>query len=291
MVKINWDGIRNEYETTAATLQQLADKYNIFPGTLRCRKSREKWQKSSDNGEAVKTTKRVAAKTRKNVAALQCQKDKGLEIKLEDVDEELTEKQRLFCWHYVHNRNATQAAINAGYTKKYPAEVGYQLLHNSTVRAEVERLKKLKAGSLMLTPEDIVERYMMIAFANMNDFVDYGVREVTLVDKDGRFAKERTNYLDFKDASMVDGGLISEISVGKQGMKIKLEDRQKALNWLANYFEMNPADKHRQKFDEERLKLERERLEIERRKLAILAEKKDDGGDVTIIDDIGDCNE
>lgn len=58
-------------------------------------------------------------------------------------------------------------------------------------------------------------------------------------------------------------------------MSIKLEDRQKALDWLSNFFEMNPMDKHKKRFDEERLKIERERLDLEKQKAG------DDDGEET----------
>ncbi len=39
----NWGEIKNEFETTDQTLQQIADKFGIKLGTLKSRKSREKW--------------------------------------------------------------------------------------------------------------------------------------------------------------------------------------------------------------------------------------------------------
>jgi len=45
MAELNWDNIRNEFENTPVTLQQLAEKYNISPGTVRSRKHREHWEK------------------------------------------------------------------------------------------------------------------------------------------------------------------------------------------------------------------------------------------------------
>ena len=46
MFEVNWDFIREEFETTSATLQELADKYNISPGTIRSRKSQDGWDES-----------------------------------------------------------------------------------------------------------------------------------------------------------------------------------------------------------------------------------------------------
>lgn len=51
-------------------------------------------------------------------------------------------------------------------------------------------------------------------------------------------------------------------------MKVKLEDRQKALEWLAGYFGMNPGDKHKQWYDKQKLQLEHEKVAIMREKSA-----------------------
>jgi len=198
---------------------------------------------------------------------------------------ELTEKESLFCRFFVNNRNATQAAIKAGYSPKTAAVIGYENLNKPHIRAEVERLKTIRNQAIMLSEDDIVERYMRIAFADMTDFAEFGTEDVPILNEsgnqvmnaDGTMAYEKRNYLHFKSHDQVDGGLICEISVGKAGMKVKLEDRQKALDWLSNYFDMNPANKHKRNFDEQR-------LEIERKKLAIL-EAKASGGNDDIPDD------
>ena len=119
----------------------------------------------------------------------------------------------------------------------------------------------------MLSEDDIVERYMRIAFADMTDFAEFGMEDVPLYDAegqqvmldDGSMATTKRNYLNFKGHEQVDGGLICEVSLGKSGMKVKLEDRQKALEWLSKYFNMNPSDKHKQWFDKQKIELEREK--------------------------------
>lgn len=40
---VNWDEIKNEWETTKITLTDFAEKHDIILGTLKSRKSREKW--------------------------------------------------------------------------------------------------------------------------------------------------------------------------------------------------------------------------------------------------------
>ncbi len=97
----------------------------------------------------------------------------------------------------------------------------------------------------MLSNEDIVEQYMKIAFADITDFADFGTDKV----KGNKY-----NFVHFKDSSLVDGSLINEISVGKNGSTIKLADKMKALEWLSRYFLMYPMDKHKIEYDKKKLK-------------------------------------
>lgn len=183
-------------------------------------------------------------------------------------ENELTEKQRLFCFCYVKNFNATTAAINAGYSKDTARVIGYENLTKPYIREEIERLKNIKRQSIMINEDDIVERYMQIAFADMTDFAEFGTKEVLDLDSNGRQRVDdkgnpvyrKYDFIDFKNHDQVDGGLICEISVGKSGMKVKLEDRQKALDWLSNYFNMDPASKHKQWYDRQRLELEKSKI-------------------------------
>ena len=44
--------------------------------------------------------------------------------------------------------------------------------------------------------------------------------------------------MNLKDSKAVDGTLISEVSKGKDGAKIKLADRMKALQWLSDHMDL-----------------------------------------------------
>lgn len=242
--------------------KDIASKYGVTLNTVKSWKKRFSWQRKFS---APQKDKAGAKKT----GCKSTLKHPPVTIKIEN--EELTEKQKLFCLFYVNNKNAAQAVIKAGYevaNAQRAAEIGYQLLQNYPVRQEVERLKALKRQSIMLTDGDIVERYMRIAFADMTDFVEFGIEYVPVLDKNGIMQIDNygnikcvpRNYINFKNHDQVDGGLICEIKMGRQGMSLKLEDRQKALDWLSDYFNMNPMNKHRQWYDQEKLKLNREEI-------------------------------
>jgi phage terminase small subunit len=186
----------------------------------------------------------------------------------------LTQKQELFCQYYLKNFNATLAYVKA-YGCDYDSALasGPRLLGDVRVKQEIQRLKEIKKNSIMLDKDDIVERYMRIAFADMTDFVEWGTYEKLITNELGEpvlienektgkeeYLKEKRNRIEFKDSNLVDGGLICQIKQGKDGAMVKLEDRQKALEWLSKYFLMNPLDKHKIEFDNKKLAIEEKRM-------------------------------
>ncbi len=229
-------------------LVDIADKLNIPQGTIRRWKSIYKWESKQNERSEIETNENKTNNTNNNK-------------KLSDIVEEnkeLTEKQKLFCLFYVNNFNATLSAIKAGYSKKTATVIGYENLGKPYIRAEINKLKEIKKQALLVDENDIVERYMKIAFSDMTDFVGFGTEEVA-----GKKGKYKKNILYFKNDEMVDGAIINEISVGINGAKIKLEDKLKALNWLGEYFNTNPMNKHKIKYDNRKLELEEKKQKSE----------------------------
>ena len=242
--------------------KEIAEKYGVSLNTVKSWKTRYGWQKvCTQNKKGVHTKKqdkRCNARAPTNIIE----------------NEALTEKQRLFCMFYLRSFNATQAYLKAYGGSYNVANVeGYRNLVKPSIKAEITRLKAIKKESLFIDEDDIVERYMRIAFADITDFTEFGVElvpeydpatEDQKIDEEGNPVYWKRNYLYFKNHDQVDGGLISEIKTGKQGISLKLEDKQKALDWLSDFFGMNPAHKHKAKYDMAKLEVERQKLEVMR---------------------------
>lgn len=171
--------------------------------------------------------------------------DKTKEFIENSDDFDLDEQERLFCYHYLKTFNATTSAVRAGYSSALCYKAGFKLKNDKRIQKFLKHLKAYRDEELFLDAIDIIKQYMKIAFADMNDFVEF--RGQTLI---------------FKDSKKVDGSLISEIKSGRQGISIKLEDRLKALDKLSDYFDVCP-DKFRQEIEREKIKLMRERLAID----------------------------
>lgn len=244
---------RKLFEEQGERLTDISEKLGINYNTIKQWKSRYKW-KGVTKKKKKRLQKIVTAKPEDPVIPLPVNEK-------DDDSLELTERQRLFAEIYIRNFNATQAAIKAGYAPSGAFVEGCRLLKHPKVRAYIEELKALKKETLMIDQDDIVERYMRIAFSDMTDFAEFGSEKATVEDQDGNEEVIDRDYFRFRDSKSVDGGLIVEVKRSRQGMSIKLEDRQKALAWLAKFFEMDPENKWRKEFDSKKLQLDQDRFE------------------------------
>lgn len=228
--------------------KEIAEKYGVTINTVKSWKTRYKWSKDGKKSVHTKTGKVCTQKNDKNNA-----KKEAITEAVEQVIEnaELTDKQRLFCVLYVKCFNATKAYQKA-YEVDYntAASIGYRLLENDGVKKEIQRLKKNRLNREMLDESDIFQKYMDIAFSDVTDFVEFGQEDVPVMAvygpvqvKDEETGEKKTltkrvNVVRFKDSSEVDGTLIAEVKQGKDGASIKLPDRMKALEWLAEHMDM-----------------------------------------------------
>lgn len=145
-------------------------------------------------------------------------------------NEELTEKQRLFCLYYVRWFNATKAYQKA-YSCDYSTAMvnGCKLLSNPKIKEHIQAIKDAKIKQAMYTAEDFFQKMMDIAYSDATDFLSFGrrINEETGLEY---------NYVDFLDSSEVDGTLIQEVKQGKDGCSIKLVRKEFALKWLDKHY-------------------------------------------------------
>lgn len=218
-------------------LIDIANQFGLSEGTVRSWKSRYNWDCN-------------VAKEKCNVAKKKKQKEKRSVKEVQHVMEnaELTDKQRLFCLHYIKCFNATKAYQKAyGCSCETAMVAGPRMLGNVRVRNEITNLKQNRYQREFLSEADIFQKYMDIAFADITDFLDFGTEEVPVMAlygpvkiKDPETGEEKTltktvNTVYFKPSSEVDGSILAEVKQGKDGASIKLSDRMKALEWLSKH--------------------------------------------------------
>jgi len=229
------DKARVLYEN-GVMLKDIASQLDVPEGTVRSWKNRGKW---SCNATQEKECN-VAKKTKRNKAEKKAVAD---EVESVMSNDDLTDKQRLFCIYYSKSFNATQS-----YQKAYEVDYisacasGPRLLENVRVREEITKIKEQAYSRALLSEEDIFQKYLEIAYADVTAFSTFGKKEITYFDKAGNEQTATVSYVDLKDSAEVDGTLITEISQGKDGVKVKLADRMKALQWLSDHKDMATAE-------------------------------------------------
>ena len=257
---MNWNKIRKEFETTDISMAELARKHGVKPGTLRSRKNREKW------GESVATEK-------KNVATA-----KRPKMVIENDD--LTEQQKLFCLLYLKYFNATKAYQEAYQVDYKTANANaYLLMVNNGVKEELTRLKAELQQDIYIDIKDLIKEYAKQAFADINDFLEFRVVEEPMINMFGEKVRDpetdevvmkRRNIVEFKDSSEVDGTLIQEVKMGKDGASLKLMDKQRAMGALMKYLEGDDLLK---------AQIEKIKIETERAKAGMGIDEEDDQDD------------
>lgn len=226
-------------------LVDIAAELGVPAGTVRRWKSTHKW----DGERSVKKSERsVTKKTSKNGI-----ENYAVEEEINSVLEnsELTEKQKLFCCYYIKSFNATKAYQKAyGCSYETAVRCGSRMLRNVEVKKEIDNLKQNRLNREMFNEEDVFQKYMDIAFSDITDYVSFGQEEVPVMGQFGpvqiknpitgkkETLMQKVSVVRLKESDEVDGTLISEVSQGRDGAKIKLADRMKALDWLSNHMNM-----------------------------------------------------
>jgi phage terminase small subunit len=148
-------------------------------------------------------------------------------------NEELTEKQRLFCLYYVRWFNATKAYQKA-YSCDYftAAANGPRLLGNARIKEEIQRIKDAKIKQTMYSTEDYFQKMIDIAYSDVTDYLSFGQEEAQ--DKNGNTFM--MNVINLKESCDVDGTLIQEVKQGKDGIAVKLVSKEFALKWLDKHY-------------------------------------------------------
>ena len=220
----------------------IAAALGIPEGTIRSWKKRYKWNAT------LQTEKRNVANKKANKRV----KTKASVPEVESVIEnpDLTDKQRLFCLYYSRSFNATRS-----YQKAYGGDYltacasGPRMLENVRVKDEIMKLKQERYVRSFISEEDIFQKYWDIAFSDITDFLSFGRREVPVMgtfgpvkvkDDDGKEIQltKEINVVEFRESPEVDGSILTEVKQGKDGASIKLADRMKALQWLADHMDL-----------------------------------------------------
>ena len=232
------------YEDYLAGMKQkeIAKKYGTTINTVKSWSRRYEWSKKKKKG--AHQNKSVHTKK-------ECKKIAEEIVEISELDEE----RQLFCIYYLkyHNKVKAYQKVKPHTPYNSACVMASRWSKQPAVIEEINRLKKELYEDALLDPHDIVQKYIDIAFADLNDYLEYGREEVPVIIKnpdtgEDEVLKRTVNMVKFKESAFADGTILSEVKQGRNGASIKLADRMKALDWLSKHMNITT--------EEQKLKIE-----------------------------------
>lgn len=139
----------------------------------------------------------------------------------------MTEKQKIFADEYLIDLNATRAyrvAYPAVKKEETAAAAAARMLRNVKVATYIQERMQERQKRTEITQDRVLQELAAIAFAKATDYAEV---------KDGQVIIKGTKKLDEQQARAIAG-----IEEGKFGIKVKLNDKEKALELLGRHLGM-----------------------------------------------------
>lgn len=152
-------------------------------------------------------------------------------IRLDELSEELKDKQQAFCRNYLVNYNGTQSAIKAGYSPDSARTTASRMLANENIKEFLNLLKLQQQDRLEVSADKVVKEFAKIAFQDPRDIFEEG--------PDGNLKMK--SFEDMEYPEVISEVVIEELK-DREGetygylKKIKTSDKLAALNGLAKHY-------------------------------------------------------
>ena len=143
-------------------------------------------------------------------------------------------KQELFIKEYLIDKNATRAAIAAGYSQKTARSIGNELLGKPHIQSVISEEIAKQAKRLEIKADDILRELLRIAMSDIGEaFDDMGqMKPLKEIPEDVRRA---ISFIEVHE--IFDGRGDDKMAIGL-AKKIKFWDKTKALEMLAKHLKL-----------------------------------------------------
>jgi len=162
----------------------------------------------------------------------------------ETKEKKLTEKERIFCREYIYDWNASRAAKKAGYSEKTAPEIGYENLKKPHIQKEIERVQKDLEKIAGISRKKVLEEYMKLAFSSIanlhNTWIERKEFEELTDDQKAGISEISTQVRTVYEYNPESD---KKEPIRVEFVKIKLYDKQKALESINKMLGYNEADK------------------------------------------------
>lgn len=168
-----------------------------------------------------------------------------------DNAEKLTIREERFVHHYLRHLDVDRAYHEAGYAGEAG---GNQLLRKPYVAAAIEKRRAAQAKRLKIDSDRIVREFAKIGFADLSDVMRWGTREIKIpynrkgeqlpdseLSRAYRVETKYEPYVEVIDSEDLHDDVVqsvAEVSMGKDGIKVKLHDKVNALTQIGRHLGM-----------------------------------------------------
>ncbi|AYJ38887.1 terminase small subunit [Lactiplantibacillus paraplantarum] len=229
--------------------KDISAKYGVPVNTLKSWRTRDGWKKDAS------AIKKVQPKRKKDAPKVAPKIVDELEA-----NNELTEKQKLFCLFYLQRFNATWAYQQAYRVDWNTANVnGSRMLVNASVKRQLTELKKQQQSDLYFDLQDIILELRQQSKSDVRDVVSFKtvkrLRWTKIRDKTGPYEDDNGHYrmdpdidpetgeqawyyeniVTLEDSNQIDTSNVKSIRIDKGEAVVEMYDKQKALETLAKY--------------------------------------------------------
>lgn len=141
----------------------------------------------------------------------------------------LTKKKLKFVEHYILTGNATESALEAGYSKKTSYSIGPRLLKDVEIQDRIQQSFNKASEELDVTTKRTLNELAIIGFSDIKEIANFDGKKVTVKS--------------FKDLTREQTAAIQSIEVNKLGdetinIKLKQYPKIQALQTIAQHLGM-----------------------------------------------------
>jgi len=150
--------------------------------------------------------------------------------------EELTQKQKIFCQEYIIDWNATRSAKKAGYSEKTAYQTGVENLRKPQIKQYIQEIQNDLEKQAGISRLKVLNEFMKIAFSSIAEYHNTWIsrKKFEELTKD---QKSCIQEIQTRVSKIADGVELEEV-------KIKLYDKQKALENIKKMLGYDEAEKH-----------------------------------------------
>ena len=133
----------------------------------------------------------------------------------------MTPRQQRFVEEYLVDVNAHWAALRAGYSPRSAPQIATKLLRLPEIKAAIAQGMETRAERMRITADRVLHELARLAFAEIGRLADWGPKGVVLRPRD--------------EVPADDAAAIAEVAAGDKGTRLKLHDKQRALDSIARH--------------------------------------------------------